>query len=374
MSLALTEMRRAKGRFALLAGAVGLLVFLILFQQALLGGLITQFIGAIRNQNAPVLLYGADARKNLEGSRVPPNVIPLAAQVDGVKEVAPIYEATFSVHPGVGTQDLIDATVFGITPGGPGTPTTLRSGRLPTASNEAIGSANNEDQGISLGRRIRVEPSGTEITVVGIATDIRFSASPTLFVDTDTFVALRTAANPDAAAVLPSAAGVMLAPGADAEAVVRKLNGIAGVEALTRTDAENNAPGVSAVRSSFTVILGLFYVVVPLVAGLFFLILTFQKADSLTLLRAIGGPPRQLVRNLLIQVAIVVAGGVAIATLLLWGASQGTRTIGVTVDPVAVGVTGGIVLTLCLVAALASVRRVLAIDPIDATTGQDVLA
>ena len=44
MFLALHEMRRAKVRFGLLTGAVGLLVFLILFQQALLGGL-AAFVG-----------------------------------------------------------------------------------------------------------------------------------------------------------------------------------------------------------------------------------------------------------------------------------------------------------------------------------------
>ena len=55
MFLAIRELGRAKVRFLLLGGAVGLLVFLILFQQALLGGLITQFIGALRNQSATVL-------------------------------------------------------------------------------------------------------------------------------------------------------------------------------------------------------------------------------------------------------------------------------------------------------------------------------
>ena len=53
MFLAFKEMRRAKVRFGLLMGAVGLLVFLILFQQSLQNGLLTAFVGAIRNQSAP---------------------------------------------------------------------------------------------------------------------------------------------------------------------------------------------------------------------------------------------------------------------------------------------------------------------------------
>ena len=48
------------------------------------------------------------------------------------------------------------------------------------------------------------------------------------------------------------------------------------------------APGVAQVSTSFLVIFFLYGLVIPLVIGLFFLIVTLQKARSLTLLRAIG--------------------------------------------------------------------------------------
>ena len=48
--IAWKEMVRAKVRFGLLIGAIALLVFLILFQQALRDGLITSFVGAIEHQ------------------------------------------------------------------------------------------------------------------------------------------------------------------------------------------------------------------------------------------------------------------------------------------------------------------------------------
>ena len=66
------EMVRAKVRFGLLIGAIALLVFLILFQQALRDGLITSFVGAIEHQDAPVLVYSTDARRNLQSSTIPP--------------------------------------------------------------------------------------------------------------------------------------------------------------------------------------------------------------------------------------------------------------------------------------------------------------
>ena len=81
MFLALREIRRARWRFALLTGAVGLLVFLILFVQALTGALIGQFIGALDHQSADVLVYSAQARKNLEGSVVPPVTVEAVANV-----------------------------------------------------------------------------------------------------------------------------------------------------------------------------------------------------------------------------------------------------------------------------------------------------
>lgn len=79
MFLALREIYRAKVRFGLLAGAVGLLVFLILFQQALLFGLINQFIGALKHQSGQVLVLNDQARKNLEGSWPPARLSPYSA-------------------------------------------------------------------------------------------------------------------------------------------------------------------------------------------------------------------------------------------------------------------------------------------------------
>ena len=133
MFLAWHEMRRSKLRFGLLTGAVGLLVFLILFQQALLGGLITQFIGAVRNQSADVLVFNDQARKNIEGSIILPEQAAAVAAVEGVAVASPLGESTFTVQAD-GSET--DAVVFGYVLGGPGAPTTLSAGRLPTADCE----------------------------------------------------------------------------------------------------------------------------------------------------------------------------------------------------------------------------------------------
>jgi putative ABC transport system permease protein len=108
------------------------------------------------------------------------------------------------------------------------------------------------------------------------------------------------------------------------------------------------------------------------VTGLFFLIVTFQKASALTLLRAIGAPARTLVVSLLVQVVAVMAIGSVIAFGLYAGALQGVSNLGVKVEVLPAVLTSAVVLVLALVTSLVAVRRVLRIDPLSATTGAGV--
>jgi putative ABC transport system permease protein len=129
---------------------------------------------------------------------------------------------------------------------------------------------------------------------------------------------------------------------------------------------------VSSVRSSFLVILALFYLVVPLVTGLFFLIITFQKASALTLLRAIGAPGALLVRSLLVQVVAVMLAGSVVAFGFYVLSLQGVKELGVRVEIQPVIYTVLAVLALALLTSLIAIRRVLRIDPMQAVTGAGV--
>src|SRR5690606_14348056 len=124
-------------------------------------------------------------------------------------------------------------------------------------------------------------------------------------------------ANPDARGAPPAVITLEPAEGVSAETLVERVNdAVPDAEALTRSDAADLSPGVSQVRQSFQLIFLLFALVVPLVTGLFFLIITLQKAGSLTLLRAVGVPAGALVRSLLFQVGIVLAVGIAVGVAL----------------------------------------------------------
>lgn len=372
MYLALREMRRATARFGLLVAAVGLLVFLILTQQALQDGLITSFVGAIRQQSAPVLVYSTDGQKTLQGSVIPPPLEQAIRGVGGVAAAGRIGQGTFTVQVD-GDETTSDAAIIGAEDPTLGSVTEVDEGRPAEAAGEAVGSASD----FSVGDRVRVIPvgvpggEGPELEVVGVVDEGQLQVTPTLFTSWDGYVAAARAVNPDAEAVLPNVIGLRPAQGTTDEQLVEAVNATSeDADALTRGQAATETPGVGQVRQSFQVIFLLYGLVVPLVTGLFFLIVTFQKSASLTLLRAVGAGSGTLVRSLLMQVVLVVVGGLLIGTALYWPLSQ--QTVGSIVlrfDPAAVAVWSGVLLGLGLLSALVAARRVLQIDPIEATTG-----
>ncbi|MEM9714422.1 MAG: FtsX-like permease family protein [Actinomycetota bacterium] len=379
MFLAITEMRRAKVRFGLLVAAVGLLVFLILFQQSLQNGLITSFIGAIRNQNAPVLVYSVDGQRILQGSIITPDLEELVEDADGVGSVGRIGQGTFTGLPLANDDgDTFDTTVIGYElddAGDPlGAPAELSAGRYPEAPGEAVASAADERFGYGVGEVVRLLPGGLELTIVGLADDVQLNVAPTLFTSYDTWIDAVVSVNPDAGEPLPNVLAVSPADGVSASQLVDRINDQSlDLDALTRSDAAAETPGVSQVQQSFTLIFLLYGLVVPCVTGLFFLIVTFQKAPALTLLRAIGAPARRLVNALLVQVLLIVGGGLVLGIALYAPLSQ--RTLGglpLRFETGAVIFWSVLLIVLAVASALVAARRVLRIDPIEATTGAAV--
>ncbi len=376
MFLALKEMRRAKTRFGLLVSAIALLVFLILFQQSLQNGLITGFIGAIENQNAPVIVYSVDGQRVVQGSIITPDLEAELRAVDEIGQVGRLGQGTFTGMPSR-ADTTFDTTIIGYEIGtdgvGLGAPAELASGRYPTGPLEAVASTGGDFE-FELGDTVVLQPGGFEIEVVGLADDIQLNVAPTLFTTYDTWSDAVRSVNPDAGEPLPNVMVAAPADGVTDDQLVEAINARSlDFDALTRDDAAAETPGVSQVQQSFQLIFLLYGLVVPCVTGLFFLIVTFQKADALTLLRAIGAPAQRLVSSLIIQVVIMIGGGLAVGTALYYPVSQ-LRVGGLSLrfETGAVIFWAVLLLVLGVVSSLFAARRVLRIDPIEATTGAGV--
>lgn len=372
MFLAIREMRRAKARFGLLVAAIALLIFLILFQQALQGGLITSFVGAVRSQSAPVLVFSTDGQRSLQGSVIPPPLEDVVRSVDGIDAAGAIGQGTFTVRVS-DADDTSDAAIIGAVDRSLGGIERVDAGRAAEAPGEAVGSASD----FAVGDRVRIVPvgvaggTGPELVVVGVVDDAQLQVSPTLFTSWDDYAAAARAANPDATAILPNVLGVRPVESVSPDELASRVNAASDdADALTRDAAADESPGVAQVRQSFQVIFLLYGMVVPLVTGLFFLIVTFQKSASLTLLRAVGVDSSALVRSLLVQVLLVIGAGIALGTLLFTPLSQAeVGSINLRFDTRTVVLWAVLLLSLGVISSLVSARRVLRIDPIEATTG-----
>jgi putative ABC transport system permease protein len=214
-------------------------------------------------------------------------------------------------------------------------------------------------------------PGDTPIRIVGLADGIQFNVQPTLFTSYATYERLVRATNPAATGVLPNLVGVEPAAGVDPVALAGTITEqVPGTEALDRTTAVASLPGVSSIQQSFAIILGLAFVVVILLTGFFFLILTVQKLPSLTLLRAVGASGGFLLGNLILQVVIVigVALAVAIPLTVLSVSAASSAAFTATVEPRIVIYTAIAIVVLGIAAAFGAMRRVARIDPAAATS------
>lgn len=368
MHLALREIARARLRFSLLVGAVGLLVFLTLFQATLLSTLLSFFSGALATQSGEVVVYSEDARRNPEGSVLPPATVDAVGAVAGVARAGPLGVDTMTARA---DGNELDVVLFGYALDGPGRPTRLVEGRLPRRDGEGVASDIDADRGLAVGDTVTIVGPDARypIRIVGLSQKARFSVQPAIFVSYTTFEMATRVKNPDAIAVSPSLVLADPEPSLDPATVASRINGaVEGVEALDRASAVDSLPGVAAVNSSFTIVQSLAFVVVALVVGIFFVILTVQKASALTLLRAIGASGSELVGSLLLQVVVVMVGAAAVGGALLTAASMASSDdFPISFSPRVVVTRSAILFALALVAAVPAIRRVLRIDPVLAT-------
>lgn len=264
MRLALLEMRRAKLRFGLLAGAVSLLIFLVLFLSTLSGALIESFTGAIKNLDANVLVYSDTARDNIQGSRLNPTIVAQVATVPGVAAAGGIATTTTSAVLPDGKGDL---ALFGFTPGQPGAPSGLTDGRLPSAANETAVDA----PGATIGSTMTLLPSNIELQVVGILTGAQFNAAPTAYVDLPSYQAAIKATNPNAPFIPLNAVAVATDAGSDPATVAQTITDtVPGTTGYTVSTAVSKIPGVASVSQTFGILVGLTFIISIVVIGFFF--------------------------------------------------------------------------------------------------------
>ena len=363
MRLALRELRRRPGRFAVAGGAMAFLTVLLLFLGGLLDGLYLGSTGLIRSQTAELLTFSDDARLSLLRSRIDPPVRDEVEAVDGVESVRGLGVALVAASV-PGENDLADVSLVGYEGGVEGVPDP------PEADFVGYADRRLEAFGVEEGDRLGLGPDGIEVEVVGWVEDTSFLLQGGLWVTPATWREVLGSARPDAVLADGTfqALAVTVAPGADPAAVASAIDEATGsTETVTRDEAVLALPGVKEQSSTLSAIINTTFLVVGIVVALFFALVTLERSALYAVLKAIGASSRQLLVGVVVQAVVVAGAALAVGGLLTFLLSlvvppgvpvqfEGGRALQVVVGVLVASVLGSAV----------SLRRVIKVDPADA--------
>ena len=373
MKLALAEIRRRRGRWGSIIGAVGFIVFLVLVLAALSDGLFIGTAGALQTGDSDALVYSSDGRRSLVRSELPLSDLAEVAAVDGVADVGALGVLLATAAAG---GDAFDIAVMGHIPGHAGEPTQLVEGRRPAPDESfvAVADVSLEDQGISLGDSVTLTDSSQPVEIVGLVENAQYLLAPTVWVPLGTWQALRFELRPETIGrgAVAQAFPILLDPDATVASVGAAIDEALGTtETVSKDEAILSLPGVDQTQSTFTAIIAVSFVVVGIVIALFFALITLEKRGQFAILKAIGSSNRFLLQGVLVQAIIATVAGYVVG----WGLSRLLALVLPSSVPVEF-LTGtalslfAATVVMGAVGALFSFRRIIRIDPAAALGGE----
>jgi putative ABC transport system permease protein len=364
--VALREVWRSKLKFGLLAAAVGLLFFLLLFLSTLSGSLVASFVGGIENANADLLVFSSEARRNVQASRFRPDTVSNVAAVSGVAASAGMSEATLTVEIDGSREDL---SLWGTEPGGPGD-VPITEGRA-AGSGEVVMDRSGKSLGFDIGSEITLVDTGLVLEIVGFTDDRQYSVLPTAYTPTEVWNDVFFATFPGVPEVPVSIIAVDVEEGQEPASVAGNISTtVSDTDAITPDEAASSTPGVSSISTSFNLILGITFAIVVIVIGFFFTILAVQKQRTFALLRAVGTSRSTVAFGIVAQIVITTGLGIAGAVALLQVAvSMSGDGLPLTINPALVVFASLAVLLGSILSGAFAARRALEVDPMSAAQG-----
>jgi putative ABC transport system permease protein len=328
LALAVTQLRRAPVRTALLVLTVAALIFVVEFLATLSQTLQAFSTGALAHDRADVFVYAADARGSLDASRLPPGLAGRASRVPGVAAATNLGVFDFTVTARGSSFAL---ALFG-GGAGAGTAAPIR-GRVP-GPGQGLADSSEAAAGLGIGQRITLRPGGATIRTAGIA----------------------------------NALAVRARPGVSAAVLVRRLNAaLPGTEAFTRSAAVADVPGAAIIAATFDLLIATAFAVAVLVVGSVFLLVTIQRLRGWAVLRALGASTAHVGLAVIAEVLLVVLAASALASAALVAVTAASSaTFPVRAAPSLVAATAAAMVVGSLGSALLPVRRISRLDPASA--------
>jgi putative ABC transport system permease protein len=350
------------GRRGLLTvGGVAAALLLALVLQAVVDGALARVTYYPRTSPADVVVSQAGVRTmHMSTSTLPPAVMTLVGEVDGVRWAAPLWFTSGAVG---GPRGRLVAYVIGYEPTGRGGPATLVAGRAPGPGEVVVDDLAAEQLGLSLGSTVTV--LGASLTISGVTTGSTSITNTTAFVSRDQFALLRA---------LPTSYLLVGGDGSTSpESLAERLRTtLPGVTVQTREQFV--ASETRLIRDMTADLLRLMNLVGLLVAvaviALGLLTSVVARVRDYAVLKALGAPTRRLVATVTAQVLWTVTLALVMATVgafaLALVVPRLTPTVTLVLTPGNVVRAGLVAAAAGLLAALLPLKRLARVDPITA--------
>ena len=354
MFLALNEIMHSKLRYALVAGVMFLIAYLVFFLTGLAYGLAQDNRTAVDKWEADSIVLSKDANSNLGMSMITKKI---AEEVEGGKV------AYLAQTPGVVTskdsteEGKINVSFFGIDKNQFIMPN-LVEGNAFDNDEEAVGDISlKEEYGLAVGDTVKLSGSDKTFKLTGFTDHAKFNVSPVLYTTINAYQEIRfekedTSENARINAI-----------------VVRgKISNLPeDLEQIKISKFINELPGYNAQVLTFGFMIGFLIVIAAIVIGIFIYVLTMQKINIFGVMKAQGITGGFIARSVVAQTFILSFVGILLGLLGTVGTSL--------VLPDAVpfqsnwlffGVISLLMLVVAVLGALFSVRTIVKIDPLKA--------
>ncbi len=375
MFLAPRELIFARGRFALMGSVVVLIAMLMVLLSGLSVGLANDGVSGLQRLPVTSLAFQQHVTKDSAFSRsvVSTDAVPAWAHQNGVAAAAPFGNTLVNTRTNRGLE--IDLALFGVEPGSFIDPAVASGSRLTGAPDEVVISATAARQGIHLGDVVTLEPLGTALHVVGILpTQQTFGHVEVGYVPLRTWQEIHAGVRPGDPVpprVYHEVTAVAVKAQAGAGPDLAAADRATGTSSLTKAQSYGASPGYTAETSTLQMIEAFLYVISALVVGAFFTVLTIQRQQEIAVMRAMGASTSYLLRDSLMQSAVLLgtATALGIGLGLAAGAAISTTPMPFALEAGPIAAATVLTVALGMVGAAVAVVRIARIDPLNALGG-----
>jgi putative ABC transport system permease protein len=343
------------------AGALTLLVVLLVVLGGFLDGLEKSQTGAYRAHDDSVIVYDDSARRQLPRSRVPADAQESLAAQEGVGRVGTL-DATFTVA-GLSGGEVEDVILLGYD---------LSTEVLPNPP--APGSVVVDEQlgrimDIGVGDVLEVGPQAQPLTVSALVDDVT-NGAPSLWVSSDQWRELVSVANPGALPPAGQHQALVVQPlDSSPGGLVSTLRAadLQGLDPVTADEAIAALDVVQQQSTTFSGIIGVTFIITLMVIALFFALITLERVGLYAVLKAIGARTGELLSGVSVQalaistISLVVGFGISLVFVSVLPPELPIRLEPSRLLQIAVGT-----LLTAVLGSLFTARRLLGIDPASA--------